>query len=62
MDGKQVCFKCNKSIFGTPPSGMNIGFGAMYWCEDCTPKKTDEEIIQEFYDFMNPPKGGDDGR
>ena len=54
------CHDCGKEISDEEVSlGMNlppITDGPQYWCHDCKPVQSAEEVIAQFYSFFNPPK------
>ena len=51
-----TCEDCGKEIKGQPSMGMNLGWGAMYFCYECRPVLSVEEIIESMDNVMNPKK------
>ncbi len=52
------CSTCGKML-ESPHSGMNlpdVTDGPQYWCDECTPWKSDEDFIQALESMIVPPK------
>lgn len=53
---KFECFKCGKKIQANEAGlGMNVGFGPQYWCRECEPPKSAEEIIRSIDGVIRSP-------
>lgn len=57
MSKEAICFACGKK-FDANKAGlaMNMGFGPQYWCQDCKPPASGQEVGETIERFINPKK------